>query len=826
MAINEIEVLYTPSIYGRTSFPLKHKFEPIFYKVFDGENPNVVNIQEDLINIPNHFFKTGEPLKYNFDISPIQISSSSPGANGIITEFPNIIYPIVVDSNNIRISLGSTYAQANQYVDITSLGIGTQHSLEAFKQNSKCLIEINNIIQSPISVGSTVKVLGYAANTLTLENLENIKVGNCLRINGEIARIFSINYDTNTVGLTRGANVLGTDIVEFSNSLIDSYIDILSGNYNIIKDVIYFDDPPLEGKKIKYNLTSSDIIYDSYSFNLLSNDLRTGSQVYVFWTNPPRELANQQYLFIIKNSDNNFSFAKTYPDSLNGIKIQFSNITDSQLSVSDFQIIYYYPNEDNTFSGRVFLKSNYDGNAVFDDISEQFTGITSSFELKTSGISTVGISSDNGILLVNNIFQYPGSDEVFSFVGVGTTGTSINFVGFGTTGFIGKTYDVNVKGYPRGGIIVSYGTTSGTNYQLSTSFYNVPLVGSISGIGASVSFSTDEYGNVNNFKFTNHGYNYKIGEILVPTNASGLGTQTEDDKIHITINEVTKDTFNAWDVGILQKLDDLSSKANGKRRTFNLTKDGKRISLDADQIYEIELQYNLLIFINDVLQTPKSSYIFDGGSIVTFTEPIPTGSNVKIYFYKGYYNDTYLSNSLTKLKEADVLQVAKDIYNPFPLQEKERVIKEFINSDTLRTNVYSDVGISTDSSKLRSITWTPQKVDKIIDGTYFSKSRDEQNSNVTLFNKITQYLVVGINTIGISTTTGTFVGLNTNFIGINTSSGIGTLIQIGDYVEGNYVGIGVTIVSIGSSTIGIGSTNYSSSPSGINTSMLSFYRKP
>lgn len=816
MPINEISSIYTPSIYGRTSFPLRHKLNPIFYKSFNSEDSDVIDLNRDIINIPNHFFKTGEPLKYEYTSidTAVGISTSSPGAGGTISELPETVYPIVIDKDNIRIALGSTYAEANEYVDIVSLGIGTNHTLEAFKQNSKCLITINNIIQSPISIASTVKVLSYTQASLTVESLENIKTGTSLKINDEIVKVSAINYDTKTLSISRGSSVLGTDIIPFSASLTNSYVDVLSGNYNIVKDVIYFDEPPLEGRTIEYKVPVSDIIYENYSFNLFSEVLKTGDQVLVTWANPPQEIPLQKFYYLIENSENNFSFAETFSNAFNGTKVTFSNIASNEFPVSEFKVILFFPAEENSFNGRVFLRSNYDGNVVFDDVSEEFTGITSSFELKISGITTVGIKSDNGILLINNIFQYPGSDEAFSYVESGGS-TFVNFVGFGTTGFTGKNYDVNVKGYPRGGIIVSYGTTSGRYYEPLKSYSNLPLSGSVSGIGASVSFETDVYGNVANFKFVNRGYNYKVGEILVPLNTTGLGTQVNDDKIHIKIDEVIKDTFNAWNVGILDKLDDLSSKVNGVRKTFSLTKNGQRVSLEADSENEIDLPYNLLVFINDVLQVPNTSYRFNGGSIITFTEPIPTGSNVKIYFYKGYTNDTVTSSNLSKLKEGDTLQLLQDIYNPPPNQQNKRIIKEFTSSDVLRTNVYDEIGLSEDSSQIRSITWTPQKTDLIIDGSFVSKSRIEQNSGITSFTQLISS--------GITTTPGTFNGITTSIIGINTNSGIGSLIQIGDYVESDYVGFGVTIVSIGSSAISI--STESSSPSGINTSLLSIYRK-
>lgn len=818
MPISEISSVYTPSIYGRKSFPLTHNQFPIFYKIFDASNSNTVNLTSNIIYIENHFFKTGELLKYNTGTgTSIGINTNSPGALGIITCFPSIVYPIVIDKDNIQISLASSLAISNNPVDITQLGIGTQHSFEAIKQNSKCLISINNIIQSPVSVASTVNVLSYTSSSLELNSLVNVKLGSILRINNEIVKVSSINYDTNQVTISRGNDVLGSNINAFENSLIGSNIEVLLGNYNIIEDVIYFDEPPLESKSLNFSILYSNINFNTSSFTLLDNQIKTGDSVFLLWPNPPKELQSQFY-YIIVNGPNNFSFASSYYNALNSIKINFTNNSNNEFQISDFKIIYYYPSESNTFNGRVFLRSNYDGNVIFDDISEQFTGISSSFELQISGVSTVGIKSDNGILLVNNIMQYPGFTDSFSFRESGSS-TFVDFVGVGTNGFTGKSYDVNVKGYPRGGIIVSYGTTSGINYMPLTTYDNIPLSGSISGIGASASFNIGIDGNVKDFKFTNFGYGYKTGEILIPSNTTGSGGQIDDDKLHIKINETTKDSFSAWNVGILDKLDDLSSYVNGRRKVFTITQTvnsvSQRVSLDANPGYEIELEYNLLVFVNDVLQIPGSSYTFNGGSKITFSEPIPYGSTLKLYFYKGYYNDVLNSSSLSKLKEGDALQIQQNIYGAPPNQQKSRTIREFLNSDTLRTEIYSDTGLSNSSADLRSVTWTPQKTDLILNGIYISKGRFEQRSGISSFTKIASYV-------------GVFTGISTSFIGIDTTS-----IQIGDYVEDtftgigivNYVGTGVTIVSIGSSIIGIGTTSYSNSPVGTSSTSLTLYRK-
>ena len=57
------------------------------------------------------------------------------------------------------------------------------------------------------------------------------------------------------------------------------------------------------------------------------------------------------------------------------------------------------------------VTETYSMNYVFDDVTHQFNGITSSYTLKQNELNTTGFSTDNGIILVNNIFQVPeGSD--------------------------------------------------------------------------------------------------------------------------------------------------------------------------------------------------------------------------------------------------------------------------------------------------------------------------------------------------------------------------------------------------------------------------------
>jgi len=889
-----IDATYIPNIFGRTSFPIRHRQFSVFKKTFAGNSSRVVNVENDTIYIPNHFFTTGEELNYlpnSYLGQSIGISTLSPGASGIST-LPGTIYPIVIDKDNIRVALASSLAFSNSYVDITNVGVGTNHTLTCTKQNTKCLISVDNIIQSPISVSSTVGIVTVStsnAGQITVDSLKNIKLASILKINDQLFRVTSINYDTKELSLYGGKDFLGTTGTVITGV---STAYVMEGNYNIVEDIIYFTSPPLEGITYVIEVDPNDIQYTttgitSFSFNYFTNNYVTGSQVKLYAKTPPNGLVSSNNYFIIKNTENNFSFSPSYLDAINGNKVEIQDSLDRLNPVTTLQLEQILPNQNSSFHGRIFLRSDYSKNEVYDDVSEQFNGISSSFTLKVSGINTTGIKTDNGIVLVNNIFQYPESDESFIFNEDATSGiTSITFSGvihplqevIGISTF--KDYDVNVRGLPRGGIIVSYGSTSGINYQPAVqaeayisrvlpeqtidienieisvpgsgyrtdgvynvyfestagirttgiataivtdgsvtgfivsevgvytggtppfviidspyAYENMPLTGSNAGIGASVSFNILSNGAISDLKFTNPGYGYTVGEILTPVGTVGMSTQSEDDKLKITVNEVSKDKFAAWNIGILQKLEDLSSFANGSRKTFTIKESiGEEIqplSLEYERGSELELAYNLLVFVNDVLQIPGQSYIFNRGTQITFKEAPPTGSSIKVYFYKGSTNDTELINIDPPIKPGDKVQIQKDLLDPFPSRQNSRTVKKILTSDSLQTEYYNKNGLSNDSSQLRSVSWTPQKLDMIISGSYVNKSRYSQRSRNN-------------NYIGIGSALGTFVGLNTNIIGIDTSSGIGSSILVGDYVEGDYVGYGVSVVSIGSSSIVIG----------------------
>jgi hypothetical protein len=288
------------------------------------------------------------------------------------------------------------------------------------------------------------------------------------------------------------------------------------------------------------------------------------------------------------------------------------------------------------------------------------------------------------------------------------------------------------------------------------------------GTGARVSFNINDDGSIADFQFTNFGYSYEDGDILTIPSILGNLSQTSEEQIEIKILSVGKDSFSSWNIGTLEKLDDLSSLSNGIRKSFTLSKDGDIVSLETKYGSNIDLAYNLLIFVNDVLQVPNESYFFNGGTQILFSEAPTSNSNIKVYFYSGYTGDTEFFDIDSPIEIGDNVLVKKN-YEKNPQTQIKRTVRRLLASDRLKTELYKDSGLSYDSSTYRPLDLIPQKEDLVIFGEYVSKSRESLSTKITKF----QNVYSGI---------ATFVGVGTDYATINGSGSV----LVGDYIDTEY----------------------------------------
>lgn len=716
---------------GGTSFELRSNDRLIFSREFLANSPSFVNLTEDFFIFTQHNFVTGEELVYQSDLTPIRIASTV--ISGVSTDIlPSKLYAIKVDVSTIRVASTKENSLLEDpiYLNLTQYGSGT-HSISSKDPNKNTIITINNVIQDPIVSTATTSFILESINdsdlSVTVNDPEIFKGGELFRIEDEFFRVLSVGVGTfNNLFFER--QLLGsTGTAHTSNSVITK----IKGSYNIVGSFIHFTYPP----------------YGNFF------DLETG-------------------------------------------------LTNGS-----------------TFSGRVFLRSGlkntetgpYDTNFIFDDISSQFDGLTESFDLKEDGNEVTGISTDNAILTINDVFQAPsrltgnliqGAYVLEENVGV----TSITFTG--NTNF--AEYDVNLTELPRGGVIFAVGSTEGLGYQplisaggtaiVSTagtiqsisigysgsgyrsgiqtvnvgvgysdvigfdleligtatisnggittvvisnpgsgytstnpptvyfdsplSYSNIPLVYSSgsSGVGteARINIVVGQGSSVIDFTLDNFGYAYKKGDILT---VAGIPTTSDPNfkEFQITVDEIFNDESTVRTIGELIIFDPIDDRFNGTRRSFSLRINGEQTAILSKIGSDLEVQNSLLVFIDTVLQVPRESYDFDGGSILTFKQAPRTGSKSVILFYGGTSKlDTEFREVIETVKIGDTLTIF-DNTDRFR-DQNARTVQDIVSADTARTNVYNRQGISVED-EVRPVKWCPQNVDKFISGVPVSKDR-------------------------------------------------------------------------------------------------------
>lgn len=444
----------------RYSFKLTHEGDPIFHKVFDGSSASDVLLGADTFVVDNHFFITGEPLYYNAGPgnTAIGINPSSTGVGGATT-LPQQVFAIKVAENKFKVAAAATLAFAGDAIDLTSVGVGTTHSFTAEKQNTKCIIALDNIIQSPVyqRVGAATTITSINNRIIQVGDISLFKNYDLIKINNEIMRIQVVGYNGGVNELLVDRAWMGTSI---GSHTVGDTIQLVFGDYNIVKDVITFADVPFGGIRYTVGISSEDVNVASNSFSALSEIWTTGSQVKLRSLNPPDPLVGNQNYFLIKNSENNYSFAASKDNALVG-----TAITLTSAGIGTHNLVYADVTNGSTFQGRSFIRSSYDGNIIIDDISQNFTGIAKTFTITSAGVNTTGITSDFGAILINNIFQKPEVD--YEFLGGSSTGiTSIRFSGNSDAAVEAYSLsDVNANKLPRKGIIVSLANSEGYGYQ-------------------------------------------------------------------------------------------------------------------------------------------------------------------------------------------------------------------------------------------------------------------------------------------------------------------------------------------------------------------------
>jgi hypothetical protein len=428
----------------KKEFNLNHKNIPIFQRHFDGSNSNIVNIDNNTITISNHFYVTGEEIVYSY-----------PG-------------------------VGTTQAIG---IATTSIpGIGTTDKLPSSlyivkvdDRDVRVAISASDALKTIPNVLSLTSVGIGNSHTFTSKNQNNkviIGIDNLIQspiVSTAVTTILSkeVTFFDSEIFVTDISSIYGGDLVKINDEIM-RVASVGLGSTNSISVI-----RPWMGTGITTHTESNLVTKISGNYNIIDNT--------VYFAEAPFGKIP-------------FSNPSTRPDEIDYVGIATGS----------------------SFAGRVFLRSGipdtsqepYKNNYIFDEIANDFNGLQKSFELKSSGASVTGISTDNTILLINNIFQSPvapgisGNYDLDENAGI----TSVTFTGVE----ISTDYDINAGSLPRGGIILSIGSVQGFGYQ--------PLVSA----GATAVVSSA--GTIQSISIGNSGSGYRSGVQTV----INVGVKTEN----------------------------------------------------------------------------------------------------------------------------------------------------------------------------------------------------------------------------------------------------------------------------------------------------------
>ena len=823
----------------KRSFNLTHRNNEIFNRSFEGNNTSIVKASENSIIVPNHFFVTGEEVSY------VHAGSGTTQAIGIETtdtfvgigttdKVPSSVFIIKVNEDTVK--LAATAANALKAVPtvigITTVGIGTSHRFVAKNQNGKCIIALDNIIQSPVVSTATTTELAKRAFTtddiLTFTGITSFFGGDHIKIGDEIIRIEGVGIgSTNTIRVRRQR--LGTSLAGHSTGAL---VTKVIGNYNIVENTLTFAEAPFGNIPLGTSTNPPDErdwtgISTSSSFQGRTF-LRSGIQ------DSSNETYHENYVF------------DTISEQFNGEERNFdlkSNGSDVTGIATDNAVILI----NDIFQGPG-LSRDYTLNENAGITSIRFTGTATSIssDANTSNLPLGGVIVSVGSTegLGYQPLVAAGGTAVVSSAG---TITSISIGNSGSGYRVGVQTVVNVAvassslttpaiefigtAAISGGNIVSVAITNpGSGYNQTNppsvvfddplSYSDIPLIYSTSSSGTGQAATADivvgQGSSVIDFEIKNTGFGYGNGQILTVAagGSAGIPTSGTFREFQIDIQQVFHDEFTGWAIGTLQSLDDISNLFTGSRTAFPLQVGGNSISIISGKGSNINVQDVLLVFVNDILQVPGEGYIFTGGSTLTFTEAPKVDDTVKILFYKGSGDvDVVFRNIIETVKVGDELTIkhSPDLDQPSYMTEDPRTVEVVKSTDVVGTNNYFGPGNNADTELERSVTWCRQTEDKIINEKGIGKDRELYEPVINPYAYIIQSVGVGSTAIYVDNIRPFFNPINEN----DTSLTFQDKVKFRN--QGTKVGAAATaVVSVGgtisSITISDGGSGYLTAP--------------
>ena len=742
-----------------TSFELMHDENRIFMRYFNGSSSTSVNLDGNSINLPNHYFVTGEKVEYvytdSLTSSDDAIGIAATTIAGVTTDkLPTELYIVKRGESAVSFAASATDAllRVPEILDLTSLGIGTYHKIVATNQDAKALVAIDNMIQAPLTntlVNTEIEQDIVFDTSFNVTGIQTFRANDLIQIDDEMMLIQSIG-----VGVTNRFDVLRAQMgsVAVPHS-VGSTVALLGGQYTIRDSTIFFSGPPAGNTPIGTTTGGPDDV------SWVGVTTRSTFQGRTFMRSGVPEATFNTY-------QDNYTF-DNIQGQFNGVENEFRITSDNGTDIAGFST-----NQAIILNSNILQEPQGDQFGTGDfDLHEDTAGITS---IRYTGTDiAVGYDPARSDVPRGGIIVSLASTEGFGYQPLISAGATCTVSGLGTiqtvsVGNSGSGYRVGVQtivnvytqkpsnGVPiiasigtaiiQNGNVVSVAVTNGVGGYMQSEppdivfdaplpYSNIPLEYVPSSVGSGLSATVDVFvgagGSVVDFSINNFGYGYGEGEVLTIGVGGTVGIPTHPGNTNfrdfeVTVDEVFRDTFNGWTIGEIDVFDELDGQFNGEEVTFSLTIDNNVTSIYTPEGSPVELDQNLLVFINDILQNPGAAYKFNGGSEITFTEAPKQGDTSKILFYKGTPGiDVVFVDILETVKVGDTLTLHNDsiIMQGRDLNQLPRVVTGITTLDTVTTNAYRNPGVTTDRTLLRPVTWCKQTDDLVIDGSYVTKDR-------------------------------------------------------------------------------------------------------
>ena len=725
----------------KRAFNMRHEGRQIFQRNFDASDSNVIDIDDDSIIIPGHFFVSGEELVYSYTggsaVPPVGLSTTK-------------VYAIKVSDRKIRLAETAENALKSTPVpiDITAVGVGTFHTLTSKNQNTKCLIALDNQIQSPIVPTSVTTGLSTnfnrSSDILRVTGVTSFFGGDLIQINNEILRINTVGYGGSATAMLVNRAWMGTGIATHS---LGDVVTKITGDYNIVNNTLNFITAPRGATPISSTTNAPDerdwtgiTTFSTFQGRTFlrsaaeNSSNETYSNNYIFDDISQEFDATEKTFSLTSNGSNIAGFSTNNAVVLiNGI---FQGPTGTLEIVQDYSLEEETGITSITFAGTATSVA-YDPNNANIPVGGLIISVGSTGGLgyqplvSAGGTAVVSIAGTiSSVSIGNSGSGYRSGSQIVN-VGVTTQNTDIQSIEYIGTATISDGHITGVA-ITNPGVGYTSSNPPIVIFDSPLSYSNIPLEyssDSPSGVGteATVDITVGQGSSVIDFEIKNLGYRYDVNQILtIPVGGStGIPTDTSKtfEEFQLTIEKVENDKFSGWHFGELEPLDVIEGLFDGIRKSFTISRNGAPLTIRAATGSQIDVKSTILVFLNDILQVPGEGYDFTGGSTIIFSEAPKgpsfdgyySGDKCKILFYKGSGDvDVAFNDVLETVKEGDTLQIKG---------QDTRFVDDIVSSDTASTNAYRGSGVDGDPNNFRTVTWCKQSADTFIDGQYVSKSR-------------------------------------------------------------------------------------------------------